>query len=469
MRILLVAVAAVVPVLAQPVFTDVFPPEEYAARRGKVMAKIGDAVAIMQGTTERPGEQPLRQSNQFHYLTGVVEPRAILVMDGKTRRSTLFLNPRNEQREKRMYGPGLFPGEEAAHATGVDAVLAREQFKNALATIAGEGRVIYTPFRPEVLGSASASDPAALARATKNDPWDGRSSREEAFIEKLKAAAPNSEIKNLDPIIDELRAIKSPREIAIIREATRIAGLGIIEAMRDARPGMYEYELQADCEFVFKKFGAYGAAYFALIATGQNTYYSHYHKNTAKLQDGDLVQLDYAPDYKNYTSDVTRVFPANGKFTPRQREFYGIYLRLYQALMTSIKVHATAQDIIKEAVGKMDAIMASYHFTDPKIEAAAKAFVDRYRNSRAPSLGHNVGMEVHDVRNPNPTLEPGLIFTIEPAMQIPDEHVGIRLEDMLLITETGYENLSGFVPIEIKDIEALMNRRGLSDAQIKLK
>jgi Xaa-Pro aminopeptidase len=192
------------------------------------------------------------------------------------------------------------------------------------------------------------------------------------FIEKLRSAAPKSEIKNLDPILDELRAIKSPREIEVIREATRIAGLGIIEGMRDAKPGMYEYELQADCEFVFKKFGSYGAAYFALIATGQNTYYSHYHKNTAKLQDGDLVQLDYAPDYKNYTSDVTRVFPANGKFTDRQREFYTIYLRLYQALMTSIKVHAHAQDIIKEAVGKMDAIMASYHFTDPKIEAGRR-------------------------------------------------------------------------------------------------
>jgi Xaa-Pro aminopeptidase len=463
------AMATAAVCLAQPVFTDVFPPEEYAARRAKVYAKIGDAVAIMQGTTERPGEQPLRQGNQFHYLTGVVEPRAILVLDGKTKRAMLFLNPRNEMREKRMFGPGLYPGEEAARATGVEAVLARDEFKTVLAGIAGEDRAIYTPFRPEVLGSASASDPAALARATKNDPWDGRSSREDVFIEKLKSAAPKSEIRNLDPILDELRAIKSPGEIEVIREATRIAGLGIIEGMRDAKPGMYEYELQADCEFVFKKFGAYGAAYFALIATGQNTYYSHYHKNTTKLQDGDLVQLDYAPDYKNYTSDVTRVFPANGKFTARQREFYTVYLRLYQALMTSIKVHATAQDIIKDAVGKMDGIMGSYHFTDSKIETAAKTFVDRYRNSRANSLGHNVGMEVHDVRSPSQTLEPGQIFTIEPAMQIPDEHVGIRLEDMLLMTENGYENLSAFVPVEIADIEKLMAEPGLSDAMWKRK
>jgi len=156
-----------------------------------------------------------------------------------------------------------------------------------------------------------------------------------------------------------------------------------------------------------------------LIATGENTWYSHYHKNTAVLKDGDLVQYDYAPDYKNYTSDVTRVFPANGKFTPWQREYYGIYLKVYQALMTSIKVHERPSDIIKAAVVKMDAAMAAYKFTDPKIKAAATAFVERYRNSRANSLGHNVGMEVHDVRNPTQTLEPGQILRLNPPCRFP--------------------------------------------------
>jgi Xaa-Pro aminopeptidase len=394
-----------------------------------------------------------------------VEPRAILVIDGATKRSTLSLNPRVERREQIMFGPGLFPGPEAVVATGIESVEPREDFKKKVADFATEKRTIYTTFRPEVLGSASSSDPATLARATKNDPWDGRISREEAFIEKIKAASPGSVIKNLDPILDLMRGSKSPREIAIIREATRIAGLAIIEAMRDCRPGLREYELQADAEFVFKKNGAYGAAYFALIGTGKNTFYTHYHKGTATIQDGDLVQSDYAPDYKNYISDVTRVFPANGKFTPFQREYYTIYLRLYQALMTSIKVHATAQAIIKDAVVKMDAVMASYEFTDDNIKQAAVKFVEGYRNSKANSLGHTIGMEVHDVRNPTPTLEPGQIFTIEPEMQIPSLHLGIRLEDVLLIIETGYENLSAFVPIEMPGIEKMMVRQGLSGAQ----
>jgi Xaa-Pro aminopeptidase len=457
------------PLAAQPVFTDVFPPEEYAARRANVMEKIGAGVAIIQGTTERPGEQPLRQSNQFFYLTGVVEPRAILLIDGASKRSTLFLNPRNERREQLMFGPGLYPGPAAAAATGIETVEVRDELKTAIAGIAAAKRTMYTTFRPEVLGSASSGDPAALARATKNDPWDGRSSREEAFIEKLKLAAPESEVKNLDPILDLMRGTKSPREIAVIREATRITGLGIIEAMRDCKPGMHEYELQADAEFVFKKNGAYGAAYFALIGTGENTYYTHYHKDTAIIQDGDLVQFDYAPDYKNYVSDVTRVFPANGKFTPFQREYYTIYLKLYQALMTSIVVHETAQEIIKKAVVKMDAILSSYKFTDDGVKQAAVKFVENYRNSKANSLGHTIGMEVHDVRNPTPTLEPGQLFTIEPEMQIPSKHLGIRLEDVILMTETGYENLSAFVPIEMSDIEKLMAERGLSDALFKFR
>ncbi len=146
-----------------------------------------------------------------------------------------------------------------------------------------------------------------------------------------------------------------------------------------------------------------------------------------------------------------------------------IYLKLYQAVMTSIRVHVAPVEVIKGAVTKMDAIMASYKFTDDKIKTAATKFVDNYRRQAASgrgSLGHTVGMEVHDVRMPTPTLEPGEIFTMEPEMRIEELHLGLRLEDMLLITETGYENLSAFVPIEIRDIEKVMadHKHGLSEA-----
>jgi Xaa-Pro aminopeptidase len=450
---------------AQPVFrgAEIFPPEEFAAHRARLIERIGDGVAIVVGTPGPPGEMPFRQNSQFFYLTGVAEPRAYVVIDGRTKQTTVYLQPKNERRDASMYGPALAPGADTAQQIGVDAALPATDVTTAIGTIAGAHRTIYTPFAAEVLGSQSQGDPTRFWAANRQDPWDGRDSREAAFIAKLKSAAPQSEVRDLDPILNALRAVKTPREIAVIREATRIAGLGIVEAMRDAKPGMHEYELQADAEFVFKKLGAIGASYFALIATGQNTYYTHYNRNTAVLKTGELVQFDYAPDYKYYQSDVTRVFPADGAFTPRQREFYEIYLRLYQALMTSIEVHKRPIDVIGNAVKKMDAIMASYPFTDSRIKAAAVKFVDGFRSrTQAASLGHNVGLEVHDPGGLQAdTLEPGRVFTIEPQMRIEEEHVGLRLEDMILITDSGYENLSGFVPIEVKDIEKTMAEPGL--------
>jgi Xaa-Pro aminopeptidase len=449
-----------------PVFTDALPVAEFVARRAQIMEHIGDGVAILQGAAERTGEQPFRQANVFFYLTGVETPRAIVVIDGRAKTSRLYLQDMSARLN--MYGPLLNPNTDAPKLTGMDAVLVRDSFAVAVDALEREHRIVYTPFRSEVTLSTGSGEANGFWRATKNDPWDGRVSREDAFIAKLKAAAPDVEVRPLDAIVDSMRAIKTPREIALIREATRLAGLGIMEAMRDARPGMHEYELQADAEYVFKKGGAQGAAYFPLVATGTNTRYTHYYKNMGVLQDGDLVQFDYAPDYRYYVSDVTRVFPANGHFDARQREFYTIYLRLYQALMTSIKPYAAPRDIIRDAVVKMDAIMASYKFTDPRIEAAAKQFVDRYRNNRGNSLGHSVGIEVHDVGLMRETLQPGHIFTIEPQMTIADEHLGLRLEDVILITDNGYENLSAFVPLEIADIEKLMKEKGLSDAALRL-
>ena len=445
---------------APPWFSDVFPKEEYAARRAAVMQQIGDGVAIVQGAAEKPAEAPFRQNNQFFYLTGVEVPRATVVLDGRSRRSTLYLP--DSTRRSRMWGPMLEPNAEAAGITGIESVVPREQLEAAVATFGQEARVIYTPVRAEVLGSGSAGDAAGFARANAQDPWDGRASREQAFIDHVKARAPQAEIKDLDPILDGLRFLKSPREIAVIREATKIAGLGIIAAMHETAPGKYEYELQAAAEYVFKKHGAQGAAYFALVATGKNTIFSHYHRGMAKLADGDLVQFDYAPDYKYYVSDVTRVFPANGRFTPWQREYYTVYLRLYQAVMTSITPNVPVREIIAEAVKRMDGVLTTFKFTDTKIQQAATQFVERYRKSTANSLGHTIGMEVHDVTRRGDTLVPGQVFTIEPAMQIPELGLGLRLEDAILMTDTGYENLSAFVAVEIDAIEKIMAERGAS-------
>ncbi len=454
--------------IPQGTFTDIFPLEEFAARRDKVIDAIGDGVAILQGAVEKPAELSFRQSAQFFYLTGVEVPRAILVMDGRTRRSTLYI-PSGGFRIRAL-GPSLVPGDEAVRITGLSAVLPREEFATAVSAIGRDRRAIFTPSGGDVVGGGSRGEVNGLAAATKNDPWDGRESREEAFAAKLRSAMdwPDLTVQNLDPIIDRLRAVKSPREIAVMREATQITGDGIMEAMREAEPGLYEYQLQAVAEYVFKKGGSQGPAYFALVATGPNTVYSHYHKGTRKLASGDLVQFDYAPDFQYYVSDVTRVFPANGTFTPIQREAYTVYLRMYQALMSVIRPHVPVRDLLHEAGRKMQAIVAETAFSSAPVQAAAIAFANRYATSQSNSFGHSIGLEVHDVGRGRPpegtpvTLLPGQLFTIEPALHVPEVGLSMRLEDALLVTETDYENLSAFVPVEIEAIEKVMTEPGIT-------
>jgi Xaa-Pro aminopeptidase len=214
--------------------------------------------------------------------------------------------------------------------------------------------------------------------------------------------------------------------------------------------------VEAVADFVFKRHNAMGIGYFALVATGTNAAWPHYHSAQSPLGDGDLVLFDYAPELHYYTSDVTRMFPANGRFTPRQREMYGVYVKLYQALMSSIGPGPAAPRLA-DAHRKMTAILESFPFTDPAIREAATRFVAGYARPRN-SFGHWVGLEVHDVGGSrfDGEYRPGMIFTIEPALTIPGERVYIRLEDVILITETGYENLSADLSMEIDGIEAIM-------------
>lgn len=468
-RNLLVLAAAVLAgvfatVSAQPpLFSTALPKEEFAARRARVLQKIGDGVALIQGATETSSYARFRQSNQFYYLTGVATPRAILAIDGRSKTSTLYLPPNDPQME-RSEGPLLGPGAAAEQLSGIARVRPRAEFDAFVATLGG--RTIYTAVRGETVLMGTPDRAAAHARARAADPWDLPGSREAFFKSRVADKAPGATFKNLDDVIDELRMIKSPREIALLRESTRIAGVALMEGMRSAEPGMYEYEIEAIGDYIFKKHNAQGPAYYALVAAGKNAAWPHYHAAQSQLKAGELVLFDYAPDYHYYTSDVTRMFPASGTFTADQRERYGIYVKLYQSLMTSIRPGPTSE-ILKTVVRKMDEAMASHTFRNQKNKDAAVRFVDSYRSRLASprpgaTLGHMVGMEVHDVTRNFSAYEPGMVFTIEPALTIPDERVYIRLEDMILITPTGYENMSAFVPWQIEAVEKLMAEPGIA-------
>src|SRR5258708_3946725 len=349
MKSVLLGLIALLPAAAQPpLFTDSLPKEEFAERRARLMERIGDGIAVVQGATEDAAYVKFRQNNHFFYLTGVESPRAIVLIDGRAKTATLYLTPRNERAE-RSEGPLLAPGTEAEKLTGIARVADRAEFAADLKKTGEETRVLYTPFRPESQAAVTGDRVAAHLAATAADPWDGRPSRESVFREKVHAQAPRLEIKDLDPLLDAMRSIKSPRELALVREATRIAGTAMIEAMRGAKPGMYEYEIEAIGDYVFKKNNAQFFAYFGLVAAGTNSFWPHYHAAQSQLKSGDLVLFYYAPDYKYYASDVTREFPASGKFTADQRELYGVYVKLYRALMTSILPDVTARPVWQDA------------------------------------------------------------------------------------------------------------------------
>ena len=445
----------------KPVFTSAFTPAEFSARRAKVMSAIGDGVAIISGATDTATYTKFRQGAQFFYLCGIESPRAILVIDGRSKKSSAFLSATPGPAAE---GPLLVPTtENATTITGLDEVLDRAKFTDVVNAIAAEGRTIYMPFRQETLGAGTTDRVQGYARTTEQDIWDQRKTKEIVFRDKVQAMATKSHISDLDPIVDQLRVIKSPAEVAVIREATRQASLGILEAMKSAKPGMYEYELEAVADYIFKRHNSQGIAYFALVATGTNAAWAHYHAAQEMLKDGDLVLMDYAPDYMYYASDVTRMFPANGKFSPRQRELYGIYVKLYQAILASIGPGPLAPHKAK-ARADMDKILAEFTFTDPKIKAAATSFVQRFSPTGG-SYGHGVGMDVHDVSGDrgDGSLMPGMVFTIEPALTIADERIYIRMEDPVVITDTGFEHLSAGLPMEIDDIEKVMKEPGIAD------
>jgi Xaa-Pro aminopeptidase len=469
-QLLLASLLFTLPVFAQvgfSPFTTDFPPAEFAARRAEVFKAIGEmGVAVIQGAPSPAGYTRFRQSNEFYYLCGIEIPHAYLLLDGMTRRTTLYLPHRNEGRER---GEGKLlsaeDAEEVKKLSGVDAVLGPEALGEYLSrAMRIPGRTIYTPYAPAE-GFAMSRDLAIRQTADfAADPWDGRPPREAHFLNLLRTRFPQFEFRDLTPTLDRLRLIKSPRELALLRKAARISGLALMEAMRATEPGIYEYELDALAKYIYYRNGAQGEAYYSLIASATNAWYPHYNAGKRKMESGDFLLMDFAPDVGYYMSDVTRMWPVNGKFSDAQRELYGFYLACYKAILKAIRPGLTAAAIKTEAIREMERALAGAKFSKPIYESAARDFVEGYKrgaSSPMTSLGHWVGMATHDVGPYGEPLRAGMVFTIEPALTVPEEKIYIRLEDLIIITESGAEIVSDFVPMEIEAIEKQMKEEGL--------
>jgi Xaa-Pro aminopeptidase len=446
-------------------FTANFSLKEFASRRAKIYDAIGpDAVALMQGLPSVHSSAIFRQSNEFFYVSGVVAPHALILMDGAAKRTTLYLPKQNASRAQ-TEGELLSSDDPAATAriTGVDEVRSPDQLEADLKART-RAKSIYVPFAPTEGASESPDGARRRTADVAADPWDGRISREAHLRELVKARAPGLEIKDLSPILNTMREIKSAEEIAIITRANKIGGEAIIEAMRSTAPGLAEFEIDALAQFIFVRHGAQGEAYRDIVASGPAAMNAHHRAGEKIMTAGELVLMDYCPDLGYYRCDITRQWPVNGKFTQDQRDLYGFYLGVYEAVLNNIKPGITSQQVLQAALPTMDKVLASIKFSKPLYANAAKAFVERYRTSATGGrggLGHAVGMATHDFGGGTGMMRPGMVFTIEPEFRIPEEEVFIRLEDMIIITPTKADIISDFVPRSIAAVEKTIAEPGL--------
>ena len=431
-----------------------FPAEEFIARREKIFDAIGStAHALLQSAPAPRGYVVFRQTNEFFYCCGLETPQAYLLMNGAERRSTLYLPERGEAQLGEGASPGVEDVDLVKAITGVNEVCSREALLEHLA----DAKVVHTPHAPAELRAATRDGLQWADQMAARDPWDGQPSREQRLIAILRSRFPRVEVRDLTPILDEARSIKSLREIAVLRRAGHLCAQAIREAMRVTRPGILEYQLGALANYIYSVNGAQGEGYRPIIAGGENIWHIHYFLNNCALKDGDLVLMDVAPECGYYTSDIGRMWPVNGTYAPWQRELYGYIVEYHKVLLSRIRPGVTPDQVMDEAAAEMRQVWEGWQFsTDVHREGARRTLEFRGH------LSHPVGMAVHDdgAYHHRPLL-PGTVFSIDPQMWIPEERLYVRVEDTVVVTEDGIENLTSTAPLELDNVEALNRDKGM--------
>ena len=411
---------------------------QYHARRIELRKALPDGLTVLFGRGEH--DEDLRtgffQESNFYYLTGWQEPGAILLLApvpddshapgyaarARIPREILFLPERNPDQEKwtgRKVGP---EDETVREVTGFENVMPAEKFESELREILQAYARIYT----------LAEQPAA-----------GR----------LKQLAPLREIANAAPAIATLRMAKSPEEIALIQRATDVTLDAHRAAWRRAAPGLYEYQVAATMAEVSADAGCERSAYAPIVGSGPNSVFLHYSRNSRRMDAGEVLLMDVAAECAGYASDITRTIPVGGKFTPRQREIYDIVLGAQKAAIAAVKPGMTLSKTAPNTLYKVALDYINSHGKDLRGERLGKYFTH--------GIGHHVGLDVHDASDPSAPLEVGMVITVEPGIYIPEENLGVRIEDVVLVTEHGAKVLSAALPREPGEIEKLIRKQAL--------
>ena len=417
------------------------PDSVYSQRRAK-LAATADAPIVLTGLNGREEDSQayvFAQEENFYYLTGHNEEEAGLILlppaDSKAKkddfegpREILFLPAKNPAKEK-WNGVRMSPSDPGIQArTGFADV---RPFSEMRATIER-----LTRFYP------------ALFTILPYEKELGGYPHERETVEWLKLAAPRSNLKDIRGSIIDLRLIKGPTEIGLLRQAIDLSLDAHFAAIKMMRPGLWEYQVAAKMVEVHAMGGSEAEAYAPIVGAGPNSTALHYDNLGRKIQEGDIVVMDVGAQYSGYAADITRTVPANGRFTPRQREIYDIVLGAQNAALEALKPGADMCRKGKQSLYKISYEYINSHGKDLNGKPLGQYYIH--------GLGHNIGLDVHDPGDSCKPLVPGQVVTMEPGIYIPEENLGVRIEDDVLITDTGYELLSRRLPRTADEIEKIM-------------
>ena len=388
----------------------------YQSRRAELRKALPNGIVVLFGRTEadiadlRTG---FYQEPNFYYLTGWNQPSAVLMLNPAG--ETFFLPPKDPDAEKWTGTKASAQDKNVAAVTGFEHVMPAQAFESELLKLMRQYPRLY---------------------ALKGT--------------RLERLAPLREISDAQPAIAKLRMKKSPNEIALIEHATSVSIEAHRAAWKRAAPGLYEYQVAATMTGVFAENGCERAAYSPIVGAGPNSVFLHYSRNKRRMDRGEILLMDVAAECSAYASDITRTIPVGAKFSERQREIYNVVLGAQRAAIAAIKPGVT---IAKTSANSIYTIAYDYinsHGKDLHGEPLGKYFTH--------GLSHHVGLEVHDASDTNAPLEAGMVITVEPGIYIPEEKIGVRIEDVVLVTENGAKVLSAALPTEPEEIERAIAR-----------
>jgi len=413
------------------------PSEEYAARRTKLRASVDGPIVVFGYTGHEDASEVaiFFQETHFYYLTGHDEPGAVLLLtptgpNGGAQASTpaevLYLPPRNPAQEK-WEGPKIGPDDPGVQEkTGFANVEPIANLKGDLAKLGETYKTFYTLPPPK--------NEEGYPHLTNS-------------VAELRDAIPHATLKDVAPALDALRQAKSEAELALMQKAIEVSMDAQFDAMRRMRPGLFEYQVAARMKEIHEMGGCAREAYAPIVGAGFNSTVLHYSALDSEIKDGDLVVMDVGGEYGGYAADITRTVPANGKFTPRQREIYDIVLGAQNAAMAVVKPGA----VLYGAKGSLQAIVTDYintHGQDKEGHTLGRYYPH--------GVSHHLGLDVHDPGDRNRPLEAGMVVTVEPGIYIPEENLGVRIEDDVLVTKDGYRLLTARLPRTADEIEKIM-------------